>query len=42
MRRELFRNETPEERVQRARAIVRALKRARPEAKVELEFRNPL
>jgi endonuclease-3 len=42
MRRELFKNETQEERVQQARAIVRALKRARPEAKIELEFGNPL
>ena len=42
MRRELFKNENQEERVQRARAIVRALKRARTDAKVELEFSNPL
>jgi endonuclease III len=34
--------ETPEERAQRARAILRELKRARPNAKLELEFGNAL
>ncbi|UCH34581.1 MAG: endonuclease III [Armatimonadota bacterium] len=34
--------ETQEERAQRARAILRELKRARPDARIELEFSNPL